>query len=76
MSTVRTLTNHALRKKLIITTPDAKTCYKAMISEMDSIKENDTWELVPLLIGRKPLPCKWVYRYKYVFGSDQPKYKA
>ena len=25
---------------------------------------------------RKPLPCKWVYKYKYVFGSKKPKYKA
>ena len=47
-----------------------------MKSEMDSIKENDTSELVPLPTDRKPLPCKWVFRYKYVSGSEQPKYKA
>ena len=42
-----------------------------MMSEMDSIRENDTWELVELPSGRKLLPCN-----KYIFGSDQPKYKA
>mgnify|MGYP002776111624 FL=1 len=36
----------------------------------------DTWELVPLPVDRKPLPCKWVFRYKCVFGTDKPKYKA
>ena len=47
-----------------------------MISEMDSIKQNHTWELIELLAGRKLLPCKWVYRYKYVSGLGQPKYKS
>ena len=26
--------------------------------------------------NRKPLPCKWVFRYKYVSDSEKPKYKA
>ena len=40
------------------------------------IKENDTWKLVPLPVDRTPLPCKWVFRHKYISGSKQPKYKA
>ena len=59
-----------------IVVSDADTWLQAMRSETDSIKENDTWELVTLLARRNPLPCKWVYRYKYVSGSDRPKYKA
>ena len=47
-----------------------------MKSEMDSIYANDTWELVPLPANKKALPCKWVFRYKYVSGTDKPKYKA
>ena len=43
---------------------------------MDSIKENDTWEMVKPPIGRKRLPCNWVYKYKYVSCLDKPKYKA
>jgi hypothetical protein len=27
--------------------------------------ENDTWDLVPLLKGRKLVRCKWVYRNTY-----------
>ena len=47
-----------------------------MKSEMDSIHQNQTWELVELPAGRKPLPCKWVFRYKYVTDSNKAKYKA
>ena len=37
---------------------------------------NDTREMVSLQADELPLPCKWVlYRYKYVCGSEQPKYK-
>ena len=32
--------------------------------------------MVELPAGRKPLPCKWVFRYKYVSDSEKPKYKA
>ena len=48
----------------------------AMKSEMDSIYTNDTWELVSLSVNKKPLPCKWVYWYKYVYKSEHAKYKA
>ena len=47
-----------------------------MKSEMDSIHQNQTWELVELPVGRKPLPCKWVFGYKYVADSEKPIYKA
>ena len=43
---------------------------------MDSIHKNHAWELVALLAGRKPLPCKWVCQYKYVSDLEKPKYKA
>ena len=56
--------------------PNAKPWLQAMKSEMDSIHQNQTWELVELPAGRKPLPCKWVFRYKYVSDLNTPKYKA
>ena len=43
---------------------------------MDPIHQNQTWELVELPAGRKPLTCKWVFWYKYVSDSEKPKYKA
>ena len=56
--------------------PDADTWHTTMKSNMDSIYANDTWELVPLPANKKALPCKWVFRYKYVSGTEKPKYKA
>lgn len=38
------------------------------MTEYRSLIENETWELVELLSGRKPIGCKWVFKVKY--GSD------
>ena len=56
--------------------PNANTWLQAMRSVMDSIHQNQTWELVKLPTGRKALPCKWVFRYKYVSDLEKPKYNA
>ena len=39
-----------------IAAPNVDKWLQAMISKMNSIKENNTWELVELASGRKPLP--------------------
>ena len=36
----------------------------AMKEEMDSLLGNQTWELTKLLVGKKVLHNKWVYRIK------------
>ena len=54
---------------------DNKKWYKAMLSEMESLEKNDTWDLVQLPKGQKTLPCKWVYKMK-VISDSSPKYKA
>ena len=47
-----------------------------MQEELNSLKENETWELVPLPPKRKLVQCKWFYRTKVAdYGSDI-KYKA
>jgi hypothetical protein len=41
-----------------------------MNEEYFSLTNNNTWDLVPLLKGRKLVRCKWVYRNKYAsYGS-------
>ena len=45
---------------------DADTWLQDMKSEMDSNHQNQTWELVELPVGRKPIPRKLVLLYKYV----------
>ena len=48
----------------------------AMGSEMNSIWQNQTWDLIELPKNRRALPCKWVYRLKETSDSTNPKYKA
>ena len=36
----------------------------SMQTELDSLNSNNTWDLVPLLIGIKPLKTRWVYKVK------------
>jgi hypothetical protein len=40
------------------------------------LMENDTWDLVPLLKGRKLVRCKWVYRNKYASNGSVERHKA
>ena len=47
-----------------------------MKNELSSIEKNKTWDLVQLPENKKALPCKWVYKYKYVTGDTTPKFKA
>ena len=49
---------------------------RAMQSEMNSLHHNSTWELVNLPIGKRELPCKWIYKLKVIANDGKPKYKA
>eukprot|EP00253_Pinus_taeda_P002267 PITA_02267 len=47
----------------------------AMEEEMDSLKHNQTWDLVRFPAGKTTLQNKWVYRFKEEDGGKQ-RYKA
>ena len=36
-----------------------------MNEEMDSLSENETWDLVPSSSNHKAIGCKWIYKVKY-----------
>ena len=46
-----------------------------MKNEMDSLLENQTWELIELTVGKKVLHNKWVYRIKNEHDGSK-RYKA
>ncbi|KAF5822598.1 putative RNA-directed DNA polymerase [Helianthus annuus] len=49
---------------------------EAMNLEMEALMRNNTWELVDLPSGRKPIGCKWVYKIKYRSNGEIERYKA
>jgi hypothetical protein len=48
----------------------------AMNEEMESIKKNDTWDLVDLPKEKECIGVKWVYKTKYKENGEVDKYKA
>ncbi len=55
---------------------DAKKWEIAMQEEYDSLLVNNTWSLVPLPKGRKPISCKWVFKIKHGVDGEVEQYKA
>ncbi|KAJ0480735.1 putative RNA-directed DNA polymerase [Helianthus annuus] len=49
---------------------------EAMNNEMEALYRNNTWVLVDLPKGRKPIGCKWVYKIKYKASGEVERYKA
>ena len=43
----------------------------AMVEEMKSLHKNQTWELVDLLIGKRAIGCKRVYKKKEAISKKQ-----
>jgi hypothetical protein len=47
-----------------------------MFEKLDSIEDNNTWELVDLPVGHKPIGIKWVYKLKKNASGEIVKHKA
>ena len=47
-----------------------------MQEELDSIKANHTYSLVPLPAGRQAIGCKWVFKIKRHADGSIDRYKA
>jgi len=55
---------------------DAEEWRKALLSEMESIAENETWELVALPEGRKAITSKWLFKIKTGADGGIERYKC
>jgi hypothetical protein len=53
-----------------------ESCKQAMTDELATLEKNKTWKLVKLLVGKKPVSCKWVYTVKYRADGSIERYKA
>ncbi|CAI7866585.1 unnamed protein product [Closterium sp. NIES-53] len=55
---------------------DAEEWKKSMESELKSIEENYTWELVELPEGRKAITSKWLFKIKSDTDGKNERYKS
>ncbi|KAK4407753.1 Retrovirus-related Pol polyprotein from transposon TNT 1-94 [Sesamum angolense] len=58
---------------------EAKGCLEwetTMQDEIEALRRNDTWELVPKLENSQPVTCKWVYQLKKKSNGTIDHYKA
>jgi hypothetical protein len=59
-----------------LTCENSKEWECAMQEEYDSLMTNNTWTLVALPVGRKPVSCKWVFKIKQSANGEVERYKA
>ena len=59
-----------------IFTPKVPFWKEAVSSEIESILQNHTWELVDLPSSCKPLGYKWIFKRKLKADGSIDKYKA
>ena len=49
---------------------------EAADSKYQSLIDNETWKLVKLPAGRKPIGCKWIFKIKHTSDGKVERYKA
>ena len=62
--------------KEAVSSPEGPLWKEAINSEIDSILQNHTWELVDLPPGCKPLGYRWIFKRKRKADGSIEKYKA
>ena len=70
------LKNEPKTFKEAMSTLEAPFWKEAINSEIESIMQNHTWEIVDLPSGIKPLGCKWIFKKKLKSDGSIDKYKA
>ena len=56
--------------------PNSEKWQSAMKSEIDSMNENQVWNLVDLPDGHRTIECKWIYKKKIDMDGNVHIYKA
>lgn len=55
---------------------NAAEWHKAMVEEMNALKNNGTWRTVYLPVGRKAIRSRWVFKVKHLPDSAIKRFKA
>ena len=59
-----------------MTSPDTPLWKEAINSEIESIRQNHTWEIIDLTPDAKTMDCKWIFKRKFKPDGSIEKYKA
>lgn len=65
-----------LSVKEVLSRPDKEKWRKAMLDEMQSFDENDTWDLVDMPSHGTIVDSKWVFKIKMCDSNSDPVYRA
>ena len=68
--------NEPVSYKAALACPNSKHWLGAMQSEMDSMSENQVWDLVDLPEKVRPLQCKWIFKIKNGLDGRPEVFKA
>ena len=49
---------------------------EAMEAEMSALQRNNTWSVVSLPPGKKPVGCKWIFNLKHRADDTIDRFKA
>ncbi|KAL6317167.1 hypothetical protein AAG906_029919 [Vitis piasezkii] len=49
---------------------------EAVMEEIRALEKNETWEVMNLPRGKKPVGCKWIFTVKYKANGTRERYKA
>ncbi|KAL6327175.1 hypothetical protein AAG906_015214 [Vitis piasezkii] len=49
---------------------------EAVMEEIRALEKNETWEVINLPRGKKPVGCKWIFTMKYKADGTVERYKA
>jgi hypothetical protein len=60
----------------VVNSVEGKPWKDAMFEEMESLYKNETWDLVKLPSGRKPIVRKWVFKKKMNDIAQVEKFKS
>lgn len=60
----------------VVTSPNAPYWNEAINSELESILENNTFEMIDLPLGSKPIGSKWIFKRKLKANDTIDKYKS
>lgn len=71
-----TVSSDPIDRRDALSRPDKNEWIKSMDEEMEALKKNKTWVLVPLPQGRKTVSCKWVLRTKVKPDGSLDRYKG